>query len=129
MAQRSCRGRTGMRIERTLPQNVEAEKAVLGSMMIDPEAVSAVMEVLSASDFYRDAHRSLYEVMVSLYARREFADFITICGSLRERGKLEEVGGTNYILSLINVVPTSANVMYYGRIVKRTSVLRRLIGA
>src|SRR5690242_14800958 len=118
-----------MMIERTLPQNVEAEKAVLGSMMIDPEAVSAVGEVLSASDFYRDAHRTLYEVMVALSARREVADFITICDALRERGKLEEVGGTNYILSLINVVPTSANVMYYGRIVARCSVLRRLIAA
>lgn len=115
--------------ERMRPQNVEAEKGVLGSIIIDPEALVEVADFLRAEDFYRDAHRSIYDVILWLCGRREEADFITICDGLQRRNQLSEVGGPGYITSLINAVPTSANAVYYGRIVERMAVLRRLIDA
>ncbi len=116
-------------MEKLLPQNIEAECGVLGSIIIDPEAIAQVAEFLRAEDFYRDAHRTIYEVILSLYGQREPADFITICDELERLNRLEEVGGPGYITSLINQVPTSGNVTYYGRIVERTAILRRLIHA
>ena len=116
-------------MEKLLPQNIEAERGVLGSIVIDPEAIVQVADFLTAEDFYRDAHRTIYTVIVQLYEQREAADFITICDELERRNKLEDVGGASYITSLINQVPTSGNVEYYGRIVERTAILRRLIHA
>ena len=116
-------------MEKLLPQNIEAECGVLGSVIIDPEAIVQVADFLSAEDFYRDAHRTIYEVILQLYEEHEPADFITICDELERRSKLEDVGGASYITSLINQVPTSGNVEYYGRIVERTAILRRLIHA
>jgi len=116
-------------VEKLLPQNIEAECGVLGSVIIDPEAIVQLADFLSAEDFYRDAHRTIYEVILQLYEEHEPADFITICDELERRNKLEDVGGASYITSLINQVPTSGNVEYYGRIVERTAILRRLIHA
>ncbi len=116
-------------MEKLLPQNIEAECGVLGSIIIDPEAIVQVAEFLHPDDFYRDAHRTIYEVITQLYEEHEPADFITICDELERRGKLEAVGGASYITSLINQVPTSGNVEYYGRIVERNAILRRLIHA
>ena len=116
-------------MEKLLPQNIEAERGVLGSIIIDPEAIVQIADFLAADDFYRDAHRTIYETIVQLYEQREAADFITICDELERRNKLEDVGGASYITSLINQVPTSGNVEYYGRIVERTAILRRLIHA
>lgn len=116
-------------MEKLLPQNIEAECGVLGSIIIDPEAIVQVSDFLQPEDFYRDAHRTIYEVILHLYQGSEPADFITICDELERRNQLEHVGGASYITSLINQVPTSGNVEYYGHIVERTSTLRRLIHA
>jgi len=116
-------------VEKLLPQNIEAECGVLGSIIIDPEAIVQVSDFLQPEDFYRDAHRTIYEVILHLYQSGEPADFITICDELERRNRLEDVGGASYITSLINQVPTSGNVEYYGHIVERTSTLRRLIHA
>lgn len=116
-------------MEKLLPQNIEAECGVLGSIIIDPEAIVQVSDFLHPEDFYRDAHRTIYEVILSLYQSSEPADFITICDELERRSRLEDVGGASYITSLINQVPTSGNVEYYGHIVERTATLRRLIHA
>src|SRR5713226_3368768 len=118
-----------MSVEKLLPQNIEAECGVLGSIIIDPEAIVQVADFLFPDDFYRDAHRTIYEVILQLYEQREAADFITICDELERRNKLEDVGGASYITSLINQVPTSGNVEFYGHIVERNSILRRLIHA
>ncbi len=116
-------------MEKLLPQNIEAESGVLGSIIIDPEAIVQVADFLHADDFYRDAHRTIYEVILQLYEQHEAADFITICDELERRNRLAEVGGASYITSLINQVPTSGNVEFYARIVERTAILRRLIHA
>lgn len=115
--------------ERMLPHNIEAECGLLGSIIIDPEALILVADFLHADDFYRDGHRTIYDVMLHLYAQQRAADFITICDVLEGRGKLEEIGGASYITSLVNLVPTSGNALYYARIIERTAVLRRLISA
>jgi len=116
-------------VEKLLPQNIEAECGVLGSIIIDPEAIVQPSDFLHADDFYRDAHHTIYEVILQLYEEHEPADFITICDELERRNRLEEVGGASYITSLINQVPTSGNVEFYARIVERTAILRRLIHA
>jgi replicative DNA helicase len=116
-------------VEKHLPQNIEAECGVLGSIIIDPEAIVQVADFLHNEDFYRDAHRTIYETIIQLYEQHEPADFITICDELERQNKLETIGGASYITSLVNMVPTSGNVEYYGRIVERTAILRRLIQA
>jgi replicative DNA helicase len=116
-------------MERMLPSNIEAEFGVLGSLIIDPEAIVRVIDFLRPDDFYREANRILYDTILTLYRQRIPADYITITDALERNNQIEPVGGPGYVASLINQVPTSGNVEYYGRIVERTGVLRRLIHA
>jgi replicative DNA helicase len=114
-------------MEKQVPNNVEAERSVLGSILIDPESYDLVSDALSATDFYRDAHRLIYEGIVRLQASGVPADYTTLCDDLELKGKLDEAGGAGYIASLINHVPTSGNIEYYAGIVARTATARRLI--
>lgn len=114
-------------MELALPQNIEAEKGVLGSILIDPEALVKVGDFLMASMFYRDAHRTIYEAMLTLFLRKEPPDFLTLPDELERMNKLEDVGGPGYIASLVNGVPTSGNIEHYARIVERTALCRELI--
>ena len=118
-----------MAVEKLLPQNIEAEAGVLGSLLIDPGAIVQVADFLRPDDFYREAHREIYRAVLDLYETSDPADLITLTDELQRRGKLDEVGGISYVSSLANQVPTSANVEYYGKIVERTAILRRLISA
>jgi hypothetical protein len=115
--------------ERLLPQNIEAERAVLGSILIHPEAITKVADILRADDFYVNSHRAIYQAIIDLYESREPADLITLTDELQRRGKLEEIGGVSYVSSLANQVPTSANAEYYAGIVLRAAIQRRLIDA
>lgn len=110
-----------------LPQNIEAEAGVLGSLLIDPQALPMVSGFLAPEDFYREAHRDIYEAFLALWELGEPADLITLTDELARTGKLDHVGGTPYVSSLANQVPTSANIEHYGHIVERTAILRRLI--
>jgi replicative DNA helicase len=118
-----------MAVEKLLPQNLEAESGVLGSLLIDPEATVQVADFLRPDDFYREAHRAIYEAILDLYEAGQPADLITLTDELARRGKLDEIGGISYVSSLANQVPTSANVEYYAHIVERCAILRRLIHA
>jgi replicative DNA helicase len=111
------------------PQNIEAEQSVLGSLLIEPDAIVKVASSLRPEDFYRETHGLIYSAIEDLHERRQPADFVTLCDELERRGKLEQVGGPAYLTSLISVVPTAAHVEHYGRIVEHTSLLRRLISA
>ncbi len=115
--------------ERLLPQNIEAEYGVLGSIFIDQEVLAPVAEFLIAEDFYRDTHRIIFQTMLHLYNQRTPIDIITVTDALEQQGKLHEIGGPGVISSFMNYVPTSGNAVYYGRIVARTGMLRRLIHA
>lgn len=116
-------------MEKLLPQSIEAEQAVLGSLIIDPDAIGLIESMVRPDDFYRDAHRAIYQAIVQLAARRTPADFITLCDTLEGEGKLTEVGGASYITSLITIVPTSGNAEHYARIVAHKALCRRLIQA
>lgn len=113
--------------ERVPPQNIEAEQAVLGAMLIDKEAIAQATEVLSADDFYREAHRVIFSAMLELYNKNEAVDMVTVTEILKRDNKLEDIGGIAYITSLANVVLTAANVKYHAEIVAEKSVLRQLV--
>lgn len=113
--------------ERVPPQNIEAEQAVLGAMLIDKEAIAKATEVLSAYDFYREAHRVIFSAMLELYNKNEAVDMVTVTEILKRDNKLEDIGGIAYITSLANVVLTAANVKYHAEIVAEKSVLRQLV--
>jgi replicative DNA helicase len=115
--------------ERTLPHNLEAEKCVLGAILINNQAFNHAAEVIDAQDFFRDAHRRIFDKMVELADRSEPVDLVTLKDELGRTGELEQVGGPAYISALTDGVPRSANVEYYARIVKEKSTLRRLIQA
>src|SRR5258708_5484261 len=113
--------------ERILPHSIEAERGVLGSIVIDPEAYDLIAVSLRADDFYRNGHRVIYAAIVSLVAKRINPDYLTLCNELEQSDKLEEAGGASYITGLINDVPTSGNIEYYARIVSKSAEDRGLI--
>jgi replicative DNA helicase len=113
-------------LRRVPPQNLDAEQSVLGAILLDNEAINVALEVLSADDFYRDAHRRIYQAMADLSDRSQPVDAITLTDALRSRGVLEQTGGPAYIAELAAIVPTAANVGHYARIVREKSVLRNL---
>lgn len=116
-------------IERLPPHSIEAEEAVLGSLLIDPDAIFDVASMLKPESFYRVQNRWVYECILDLYERREPLDLITVTEELRRREKLEEVGGEGYIIGLINMVPTSINARSYGQVVEAAALRRRMIKA
>ncbi len=109
------------------PQNIDAEVSVLGSMLIDDNAVLRCIEVLSKDSFYRTHHRIIFESIISLFQRSEAVDVVTVAEDLGKRNKLEEVGNIDYLTSLVHSVVTPANVMHYAKIVRDKSMLRDLI--
>lgn len=114
-------------IERLPPHNLEAEEAVLGSLLIDPDAIFEVSGFLKSEAFYREQNRWIFEAILDLHDRREPIDFITLTELLTQREQLEELGGEGYLIDLIDVVPTSVNANYYGRIVESHHLRRSLL--
>jgi replicative DNA helicase len=114
---------------KSIPANLEAERAVLGALMIDPDAMIKVANFLRPEDFFRERHSWLYAAMAALHERHEPLDFVTLVDELERQGQLEEIGGPAYITDLINSTPTAIYVDHYAHIVERTAVLRRLIAA
>src|SRR5512139_2521128 len=119
----------GTLIDRMPPHSIEAEEAVLGSVLIDPEAIYRVSSFLKGVDFYIVKNQWVWDACMSLHERREPTDFVTITRELATRGQLDELGGPAYISHLINVVPTAIHAEGYGRIVERAAVRRRLLSA
>ncbi len=116
-------------LERMPPQNIEAEQSTLGSMMIDRTAIEKSADILKESDFYRPTHGIIFDAICSLNERDEPVDLITLQEELRGRNKLEEVGGTEYLMALLSQVPSAARVEHYAKIVEEKSILRRLLAA
>jgi replicative DNA helicase len=116
-------------LERALPHNLEAERTVLGAILIENEAFHHAAEVLKEGDFYRDAHRRIYSKMSALSARGDAIDLVTLKEEMSRAGELDKVGGVGYLSSLVDGVPRATNVPYYSKIVKDKSVLRNLISA
>lgn len=116
-------------IDRLPPQSLEAEQSVLGSILIDRDAVVEVAEFLRPDDFYRQAHGLVFTAMLDLFERREPIDIVTVAEVLERTEQLEQVGGRSYLSSLSNQTPTAVHAVQYARIVERKAVLRNLIGA
>ena len=115
--------------ERVPLQNIEAEQAVLGAMLIKKEAIVEVQEILRPDDFYREAHRIVYEAMTDLQNNDEAVDLVTLTEQLRKSEQLDKIGGISFVTQLANAVPTAANVTYHAKIVKEKAELRNLINA
>jgi replicative DNA helicase len=113
--------------ERTLPQNLEAERSVLGAILLDPASLSFVVPILSQDDFFPDTHRRIYGAMMELSQRSAEIDVLTLKEELDRSGAVEKIGGASYLASLLDGVPDVGNVEHYARIVKEKSTLRRLI--
>ena len=114
---------------RTMPHDDVAEQSVLGGMLLSKDAIADVVVSLRASDFYKPAHETIYEAILSLYGHGSPADAITVADELKKRGELTRVGGAAYLHTLIASVPTAANAQYYAEIVKEHAIMRRLIEA
>lgn len=113
--------------QRLPPQSLEAEVSVLGGVLLENDALNRVLEIIREDDFYREAHRKIFSAILDLYERNEPADLITLSETLKKREALEGVGGIEYLNSLVNSVPTAANITYYAKILKEKSILRKLI--
>lgn len=111
------------------PQNIEAEQSVLGSLMLDKDAITKVADFLMPNDFYKGVHAQIYKTMLYLFEQNEPIDILSVSARLRESGKLEEIGGQVYLAELVNSVPTASNIAYYARIAQRKRILRDLISA
>ena len=111
------------------PQDLEAEQATLGAMLVEAGAADRVMGIVLEEDFYREAHRVIFSAIREVYDRNEPVDLLTVGAELRRRGRLEVVGGGEYLTALIAEVPTTAHVVRYATIVNEKATLRRLITA
>lgn len=109
------------------PQNLEAEMSILGGVLLDNDALDKVLEILTSEDFYRDSHRQIFTSLIALSERNEPADLVTLTAQLKQGDSLSAVGGSAYLASLVDYVPTAANIVYYSRLVKEKSVARHLI--
>jgi replicative DNA helicase len=110
------------------PQNLEAEQSVLGGILLDNLALNTVLELLETDDFYSEAHRKIFSAIIELSNRNEPCDLITLSNILKIQKRIEKVGGTTYLASLVDNVSSAVNIAYYAKIIKEKSILRRLIG-
>jgi replicative DNA helicase len=116
-----------LNLEKIPPQNLEAEMAVLGSMLLSEEAIAQAIEILEPDYFYKEGHQKVYQAVIDLYSRNRAADLVTLIEELKKLNLLEEVGGAAYLTNLTSVVPTAANIVHYSNIVKEKAILRGLI--
>ncbi len=114
-------------IDKVPPQNTEAEMAVLGSMLIEDNAISYALELLDKDCFYKESHKKIFEAIINLYNLNKAVDLITVSDELKRMNLLEELGGVSFLTELVNSVPTAANIGHYARIVKEKNILRCLI--
>jgi replicative DNA helicase len=109
------------------PQSIEAEQAVLGTILLQDKALLKIVELLGPDDFYRDAHKTIFAAMLSLFEKREPHDLITVTSLLNDQNKLERVGGASYLASLTDIIPFSGTLVHHATIIRKKSILRRLI--
>jgi len=116
-------------IEKIPPQNLEAEQSLLGSLLLDKDAIIRAGDQVVAEDFYSDKHRAVFEAMIDLYRHHEPIDILSLSNRLQEKNELERIGGRAYLIELSNTVPTASHVVHYAQIVQKKATLRRLINA
>jgi replicative DNA helicase len=112
---------------RVPPQNLEAEQSLLGGLLVDPDSMNKIVDIVGTADFYKDAHGRIYGTMLDLYERNEAIDLITVSSLARDRNILEGIGGVTYLNTLVDLMPSAANIVQYAKMVKEKSLLRKLI--
>jgi replicative DNA helicase len=118
---------TPLHIDRLPPQNLDAEQSILGAILIDNEALPKALEIIDPEDFYKNSHRKIFDAMIALFDKNEPIDLITLTDCLKRDDALEAIGGISYLSSLVNMVPTSANIKYHSKIVREKALLRGLV--
>lgn len=116
-------------IENLPPQNIEAEQCVLGSILIDKDAIVRISDIIKPDDFYKGSHAVIFEAMQELYEKREPIDVLSLSNRIEEKGQLDQIGGRSYLVSVANTVPSAAHVENYAQIVQKKATLRRLLEA
>ncbi len=111
------------------PNNTEAEKALLGSVMLRPEVMFEITDLANPTSFYSEKHRLIFETMLELFSKRNPTDLLTVSARLKEKNILDEIGGNSYLGELVNCVPSAANATYYAQIIQKKHIARNLIGA
>jgi len=111
------------------PQNLEAEQSLLGGLLVDPESINKIVDMVGPDDFYKDAHGRIYEVMLDLYERNEAIDIITVTSLARDKGLIERMGGITYLNALVDSMPSAANIAQYAKLVREKALMRKLITA
>ncbi len=109
------------------PQNLEAEQSLLAGVLIDPESMNKVVDVVVPEDFYRDDHTKIFELMLDLYEKNEPIDIVTVSSAAKDKGILEKIGGVTYLNTLVDLMPTSANITQYAKMVREKALLRSLM--
>ncbi len=107
------------KLDKLPPQSIEAEQSVLGSLLLNKKAIIKIADILRPEDFYRDTHRHIYETMIELFEKNEAIDVLTVSSRLDAKKLLEKIGGSSYLTTLVNFVPTASNVAHYAKIVQR----------
>lgn len=116
-----------VKLDKLPPQNIEAEQSILGAILIDNDALPRALEIIDIDDFYRQSHRMIFNAMVELFEKNEPIDLITITDCLKRREEIDAVGGVSYLSSLVNMIPTAANIKYHSKIVRERALLRGLL--
>jgi len=116
-----------MELTRSVPQNISAEQATLGSILLEKDSILNCVEILQCEDFYKSAHQIIYKCALELFEKNQAVDLVTLTEELQKKKQLDEVGGASYLATLMSSVPTAANVFYYARIVEEKAILRKLI--
>ncbi len=116
-----------VKLDKLPPQNIEAEQSILGAILIDNDALPRALEIIDIDDFYKQSHRKIFNAMVELFEKSEPIDLITITDCLKRREEIDAVGGVSYLSSLVNMIPTAANIKYHSKIVRERALLRGLL--
>ena len=123
----TSRPNTDPSLQHVPPQNIEAEDALISAILLDNDTLLDVMDILSAPDFYKDAHCKIFEAISELFMNNEPVDLVTLANKLKEQGKLDQVGGASYLAQLVDSVPLAVNPPYYAKIIHDKACLRRVI--
>ncbi len=111
------------------PHNLEAESSMLGALMLDKDAIIKVANIVRIGDFYKEAHNLIFKAMIELYEKREPIDVLSLSNKLEEKKQLDKIGGSSYLTTLVNSVPSSSNIVHYAKLVQKKSTLRKLISS
>ncbi len=109
------------------PQNIEAEESLLGGLLVDTESINKIVDLISAEDFYKDAHSRIFDIMVGLYEKNEPIDIVTVSSSAKDKGILDKIGGATYLNTLVDIMPSAVNVVQYAKMIREKALLRNLM--